>query len=158
MTTWLSPLFHCDRTMKTDDAKQIDILYHPLSTPCSGTLSGETATMKLFGIKNCDTVKKARRWLDDHQIAYQFHDFRTDGLDPSTIQRWLNDVSWEQLMNKRGTTWRKLDDPRKDQLDTAAAIELMVAHPTLIKRPVIEDNSGVWVGFNESDFQARYAK
>lgn len=114
--------------------------------------------MKLFGIKNCDTVKKARRWLDDHQITYHFHDFRTDGLDQSILQQWLNYVSWEQLINKRGTTWRKLEDPRKDQLDQQSAIELMLSHPTLIKRPVIEDASGVSIGFNESDFQARYAK
>ncbi len=113
--------------------------------------------MKLFGIKNCDTVKKAMRWLDQHQVSYQFHDFRKDGLDQPTIELWLNSVSWEQLLNKRGTTWRKLEDPRKDQLDQQAAIELMLSHPTLIKRPVIEDASGVSIGFNESDFQARYA-
>jgi arsenate reductase len=113
--------------------------------------------MKLFGIKNCDTVKKAMRWLDQHQVSYQFHDFRKDGLDHPTIELWLNSVSWEQLLNKRGTTWRKLEDPRKDQLDQQAAIELMLSHPTLIKRPVIEDTSGVSIGFNESDFQARYA-
>ena len=92
--------------------------------------------MKLFGIKNCDTVKKAMRWLDQHQVPYQFHDFR----------------------NKRGKTWRKLEDPRKDQLNQQSAVELMLTHPTLIKRPVIEDASGVSIGFNESDFQARYAK
>lgn len=114
--------------------------------------------MKLFGIKNCDTVKKAMRWLDQHQVSYQFHDFRKDGLDQLTIELWLNSVSWEQLLNKRGTTWRKLEDPRKDQLDQQAAIELMLSHPTLIKRPVIEDASGVLIGFNESDFQAHYAK
>ncbi|WP_417548749.1 ArsC family reductase [Methylophaga sp.] len=113
--------------------------------------------MKLFGIKNCDTVKKAMRWLDQHQVSYQFHDFRKDGLDQPTIELWLNSVSWEQLLNKHGTTWRKLEDPRKDQLDQQAAIELMLSHPTLIKRPVIEDTSGVSIGFNESDFQARYA-
>jgi arsenate reductase len=114
--------------------------------------------MKVFGIKNCDTVKKARRWLDEHQVSYQFHDFRKDGLDQLTVQQWLNSVSWEQLLNKRGTTWRQLDDPRKDQLDQQTAVELILAHPTLIKRPVIEDESGVSIGFNESDFQARYAK
>ncbi|MCL5975563.1 MAG: ArsC family reductase [Gammaproteobacteria bacterium] len=114
--------------------------------------------MKLFGIKNCDTVKKARHWLDEHQVSYQFHDFRKDGLDQPTVEQWLNSVSWEQLLNKRGTTWRQLDDPRKDQLDQQAAVVLILAHPTLIKRPVIEDESGVSIGFNESDFQARYAK
>ena len=95
--------------------------------------------MKLFGIKNCDTVKKAMRWLDQHQVPYQFHDFRKDGLDQPTIELWLNSVSWEQLNQQ-------------------SAVELMLTHPTLIKRPVIEDASGVSIGFNESDFQARYAK
>jgi len=114
--------------------------------------------MKLFGIKNCDSVKKARRWLEQQQLSYQFHDFRINGLDETTVKQWLKTVSWEQLINKRGTTWRKLDDPRKERLDQQAAIELMLAHPTLIKRPVIEDESGVSIGFNESDFQARYAK
>lgn len=114
--------------------------------------------MKLFGIKNCDTVKKAMRWLDQHQVSYQFHDFRKEGLDQPTIEQWLNAVSWEQLLNKRGTTWRKLEDPRKNELDQQSAVELMILHPTLIKRPVIEDASGVSIGFNESDFQARYAK
>src|SRR5690554_1940160 len=108
--------------------------------------------MKLFGIKNCDTVRKARRWLDGQQITYEFHDFRADGLDEATIQRWLQSVSWEQLLNKRGTTWRQLNDPRKDTLDQNAAIALMLAHPTLIKRPVIEDGHGVSVGFSEPDF------
>ena len=114
--------------------------------------------MKLFGIKNCDTVKKARRWVDEHQVSYQFHDFRKDGLNETTIKQWLEKISWKELINKRGTTWRQLDDPRKEQLDQQGAIELMLAHPTLIKRPVIEDASGVSIGFNESDFQARYAK
>ena len=114
--------------------------------------------MKLFGIKNCDTVKKARRWLDEHQVSYQFHDFRKDGFNETTIKQWLEKISWKELINKRGTTWRQLDDPRKEQLDQQGAIELMLAHPTLIKRPVIEDASGVSIGFNESDFQARYAK
>lgn len=113
--------------------------------------------MKLFGIKNCDTVRKARRWFDGQDIAYQFHDFRADGLDEATIQRWLQSISWEQLLNKRGTTWRQLDDPRKDSLDKNTAIALMLAHPTLIKRPVIEDTAGVSTGFSESGFQERYA-
>lgn len=114
--------------------------------------------MKLFGIKNCDTVRKARRWLDEQDITYQFHDLRADGLNDATIQRWLQSISWEQLLNKRGTTWRQLDDPRKENLDKGTAVALMLAHPTLIKRPVIEDKSGVSTGFNEADFQARYAK
>lgn len=114
--------------------------------------------MKLFGIKNCDTVRKARRWLDEQGITYQFHDLRADGLNDTIIQGWLQSVSWELLLNKRGTTWRQLDHPRKENLDKDTAIALMIEYPTLIKRPVIESKSGVSIGFSEPDFQARYAK
>lgn len=112
--------------------------------------------MILYGIKNCDTVKKARRWLEANDIAFQFHDFRVDGLDEKTINHWLTSVSWELLLNKRGTTWRKLDDPRKEQLDQATAIELMLENPTLIKRPVLSDDSDCMVGFKEADYAAYF--
>ncbi len=114
--------------------------------------------MILFGIKNCDTVKKARRWLDDNGVEYQFHDFRQDGLEKSTLEGWLQSVDWETLLNKRGTTWRKLDDPRKDNLDQAIAVELMLANPTLIKRPVVVTDQGCTVGFKEADFADRFGK
>lgn len=109
--------------------------------------------MILYGIKNCDTVKKARRWLDTHSIDYQFHDFRQQGLDENTIRQWLQSVDWQTLLNKRGTTWRKLDDPRKEQLDENTAVELMLDNPTLIKRPVAVSNSSTIVGFNEDVYQ-----
>lgn len=114
--------------------------------------------MVLYGIKNCDTVRKARRWLDANGVDFQFHDFRTDGLDETTINAWLKTVSWEVLLNKRGTTWRKLEDPRKEQLDRATAIELMLANPTLIKRPVLSDNADCMVGFKEAEYSARFGK
>jgi len=110
----------------------------------------------IYGIKNCDTVKKARRWLEANDVAFQFHDFRVEGLDEKTINSWLSSVSWEILLNKRGTTWRNLDDPRKDQLDQATAIELMLKNPTLIKRPVLSNNSGCMVGFKEADYAAYF--
>ena len=81
--------------------------------------------MIVYGIKNCDTVKKARQWLASQAIDYQFHDFRQDGLDRQTIENWLQSVDWTVLLNKRGTTWRKLDDPRKAELDENTAIDLM---------------------------------
>lgn len=112
--------------------------------------------MIVYGIKNCDTVKKARRWLDTQDTAYQFHDFRVDGLDRQTIENWLQSLDWQTLLNKRGTTWRKLDDPRKDNLDEATAVDLMLAHPTLIKRPVVCEDAGCHVGFNEQEYQKRY--
>jgi arsenate reductase len=114
--------------------------------------------MVLYGIKNCDTVKKARRWLDANDVAFTFHDFRTDGLTQKTIENWLQKVSWETLLNKRGTTWRKLEDPRKGQLDEAIAIELMLANPTLIKRPVVTVNNDCLVGFKEADYAAYFGK
>ena len=114
--------------------------------------------MILYGIKNCDTVKKARRWLDANGVNFQFHDFRVDGLDQATVESWLETVSWETLLNKRGTTWRKLDDPRKEQLDQTIAIELMLANPTLIKRPVITNNSDCMVGFKEAEYTAYFGK
>ncbi|RKZ80028.1 MAG: ArsC family reductase [Gammaproteobacteria bacterium] len=114
--------------------------------------------MILYGIKNCDTVRKARRWLDANGVDFQFHDFRADGLDEATINAWLTTVSWEILLNKRGTTWRKLDDPRKDQLDQATVIELMLENPTLIKRPVLSDDTDCMVGFKETDYSTRFGK
>lgn len=114
--------------------------------------------MIVYGIKNCDTVKKARRWFDDNGIDYQFHDLRGDGIDEATIRDWLQSVSWEVLLNKRGTTWRKLEDPRKDDLDEDIAVALMLEQPTLIKRPVVSDNQGCTIGFKEADFAARFGK
>jgi arsenate reductase len=114
--------------------------------------------MIVYGIKNCDTVKKARRWLEANDVAFTFHDFRADGLDQTTIESWLENVSWEVLLNKRGTTWRKLEDPRKDALTQDIAVELMLANPTLIKRPVVTVNNDCLVGFKEADYANYFAK
>jgi Spx/MgsR family transcriptional regulator len=114
--------------------------------------------MIVYGIKNCDTVKKARRWLEANDVDFQFHDFRADGLEQQTIEAWLENISWEILLNKRGTTWRKLEDPRKEQLDQAIAIELMLSNPTLIKRPVVTNMNDCFVGFKEADYAAYFGK
>ncbi|WP_438970514.1 ArsC family reductase [Methylophaga sp.] len=114
--------------------------------------------MIIYGIKNCDTVKKARRWLTDNQLEFHFHDFRQDGLDRKTIENWLQHTDWATLLNKRGTTWRKLDDPRKEQLDEATAIELMLENPTLIKRPVLINEHSCTVGFKEAEYAALFGK
>ncbi len=114
--------------------------------------------MIVYGIKNCDTVKKARRWLEANNIDYQFHDLRTDDIEHKTIELWLQTVPWQTLLNKRGTTWRKLDDPRKDQLNETTAVELMLANPTLIKRPVIIHNDTCFVGFKEADYITQFGK
>ena len=114
--------------------------------------------MILYGIKNCDTVRKARRWCDTNDVAITCHDFRADGLAEATVQRWLNSVSWEALLNKRSTSWRQLDEPRKEQLNQENAIALMLENPTLIKRPVLDDGTSCLVGFNEADYAAKFSK
>lgn len=114
--------------------------------------------MIVYGIKNCDTVRKARRFLDKHNIVYHFHDVRADGVDSATIRDWLHHVDWQQLLNKRGQTWRQLSDADKNTLDESQAIALMSKHPTLIKRPVISDNDGCVVGFDEALYEDRYVR
>jgi len=109
--------------------------------------------LTLYGINNCDTVKKARRWLEDHGIEYQFHDFRQDGLDIYQLTSWVENLGWETLVNKRSTTWRGLSDKDKNILSKQQAIDLLLIHPTLIKRPVVVKNKTVLVGFNEAEFQ-----
>lgn len=106
----------------------------------------------LYGIPNCDTVKKARKWLESQSIDYSFHDFKTDGIDQATIKEWESSVGKDVLINKRSTTWKQFNDAEKaafsgDSL-TGTAIKLVVANPTLIKRPVLSQNEGVLVGFN----------
>ena len=114
--------------------------------------------MILYGIKNCDTVKKARRWLEANDVAFTFHDVRANGLDKATVEAWIQKVSWEILLNKRGTTWRKLEDPRKDNINKTNAIELMLENPTLIKRPVVTVNDDCMVGFKEADYTTYFGK
>ncbi|HKK05190.1 MAG TPA: ArsC family reductase [Gammaproteobacteria bacterium] len=112
----------------------------------------------LFGIKNCDTVKKARRWLDDHGVDYRFHDFRADGLTKTQLKRWIAAVGWETLLNRRGTTWRKLPESEREGITAAGAERLMLDEPTLIKRPVVEAGDVVLVGFDEEDYRGRFKK
>ncbi len=114
--------------------------------------------MILYGIKSCDTVRKARRWCEANNAEFQFHDFRVDGLDEATINGWLQFISWEVLLNKRSTTWKQLDDSRKESLGQANAVELMLENPTLIKRPVLSDNTMCMVGFKEADYAVHFAK
>jgi len=107
----------------------------------------------VYGIKNCDTVKKACKWLDKNNIDYQFHDFRKDGLTQAKVKQWFSQVDWELLLNRRGTTWRKLSDNEKDSINKTNAIKLMTEQPTLIKRPVIEHSKNVLVGFSEEAYK-----
>ncbi len=107
----------------------------------------------LYGIKNCDTVKKARLWLDRQQIVYIFHDFRVDGLDKKMLKEFLNHVDWETLLNRRGTTWRKIPEEKKENLNKTKVLELMLEHPTIIKRPVLSYDKNISVGFTEDHYK-----
>jgi arsenate reductase len=108
----------------------------------------------IYGIKNCDTMKKARAWLDAHDIAYVFHDYKASGIDNARLEAWAKDVGWETLLNRAGTTFRKLPDADKAGLTERKAIALMLASPSMIKRPVIEKGGKLMVGF-EPDVYAR---
>lgn len=105
----------------------------------------------LYGIANCDTVKKARRWLDDAGIDHRFHDVRADGLTRDVVQAWIDELGWEPLVNTRGTTWRRLPEQERAALDRDAAAALMLAHPTVIKRPVWDLGDHRRVGFAAKD-------
>jgi Spx/MgsR family transcriptional regulator len=111
-------------------------------------------SITIYGIRNCDTMKKAFTWLAEHGVAHTFHDYRKDGIAPATLARWCEAVGWEALVNRRGTTWRKLDPSQQALTGTGEAIALMAAHPSVIRRPVIETARGeLLVGFEP----ARYA-
>lgn len=110
----------------------------------------------LYGIKNCDTVKKARRWLEDQDIAYEFFDVRADGLSEEHLQRWNAQCGWETLLNKRSTTWKNLDAADKDGIDENSALALMLANPTLIKRPVLEHKATTQVGFKTDTYASLF--
>ena len=109
-------------------------------------------TTTLYGIKACDTMKKARAWLDGHGVAYDFHDYKTAGIDEASLRRWAGVVGWEVLLNRAGTTFRGLPDAAKVDLDAAKAIRLMLANPSMIKRPVFEQGDTLLVGFKPDTY------
>lgn len=111
----------------------------------------------LYGIKACDTMKKARTWLDEHAVSYQFHDYKTQGIDRDSLNRWCDEHGWEVLLNRAGTTFRKLDDASKANLDQAKAVELMLAQPSMIKRPVLDLAGRTLVGFKPDTYAAALA-
>ncbi|OQW48293.1 MAG: arsenate reductase [Proteobacteria bacterium SG_bin6] len=108
----------------------------------------------IYGIKNCDTMKKARAWLDAAGKPYRFHDYRADGIDPTLLAAWAAHVGWEKLLNKAGTTFRALPDADKNGIDAAKSLKLMAANPTLIKRPVLMAGEAVLVGFKPELYAA----
>ena len=105
------------------------------------------ASITIYGIKNCDTMKKARSWLDERKVAYDFHDYKAAGIERRRLEDWAKEVGWETLLNRAGTTFRKLSDAEKDGLTEKKAIALMVAQPSMIKRPVLDMGGRLLVGF-----------
>jgi Spx/MgsR family transcriptional regulator len=106
----------------------------------------------MYGIKNCDTIKKARDWMDAERVAYSFHDYKAAGIDRPRLEKWVAAAGWEKLLNRAGTTFRKLDEADKAELDAGKAIGLMLAQPSMIKRPVVEHPGGLLVGFKPDDW------
>lgn len=111
-------------------------------------------TITLYGIPNCDTVKKARAWLDGRGIAHAFHDYKKAGADAGKLAEWCAAAGWDKVLNRGGTTFRKLPDADKADLDAGKAVALMLAHPSCIKRPIVEHPGGILVGFKEADWAA----
>ncbi|BBN59699.1 arsenate reductase [Hydrogenovibrio marinus] len=109
--------------------------------------------MKMYGIPNCDTVRKARKFLESHDIDYEFHDFKKQGLDIDTIQTWLNKQPLDTLVNKRSTSWKQLSDEQKAALTSGSDLSVLTEMPTLIKRPVLEINASLLIGFSQAEYE-----
>jgi arsenate reductase len=113
-------------------------------------------TVSIYGIKACDTMKKARTWLEAAGVAYTFHDYKTQGIDAATLKGWAGKVGWEKLLNRSGTTFRSLPDADKAGIDEAKAIRLMIAQPSMIKRPVLDVDGALTVGFDPAAYAATF--
>ncbi len=109
--------------------------------------------IKVYGIPNCDTMKKARRWLEANGVEYDFHDYKKRGVPEKNLKAWVKRAGWETILNKRGTTWRKLDDELKHNIDNESAIKIMLDNPSIIKRPVLESNQLLFIGFKEDEYR-----
>jgi Spx/MgsR family transcriptional regulator len=107
---------------------------------------------RLYGIPNCDTMKKARAWLDGHGVEYAFHDYKKQGIDQATLRAWVRDLGWETLLNRRGMLWRKVPEEVKAAIDEASAVRLMLETPSIIKRPVLDTGQALYVGFKPEQY------
>ncbi|MCC2097011.1 MAG: ArsC family reductase [Hyphomicrobiales bacterium] len=114
-------------------------------------------SVTIYGIVNCDTMKKARKWLDEHGVTYEFHDYKVSGITEAQLKTWSKAAGWEKLLNRAGTTFRKLPDADKNGLDEAKAIALMLEQPSMIKRPVLDAGGTYLVGFKPADYEAAFA-
>jgi len=106
----------------------------------------------LYGIRNCDTVKKARKWLDTHSVDYQYHDFREDGLDEALVAAWIEELGWQNLLNRRSPSWKALSEQTRARMDEEAARKAVLLHPTLIKRPVLDTGQQRFTGFSPASY------
>ncbi len=114
-------------------------------------MSSKTAIM--YGIKNCDTIKKARQWLEDNGVEYNFHDYKKEGISPEKLIAWIDNFGWENVVNRKGTSWRSLSEELRNSADKNSAIQLMIENPSLIKRPIIETSGENIIGFNPSEYK-----
>lgn len=114
-------------------------------------------TIHLYGIPNCDTVKKARKWLEAQNLDYNFHDFKKEGADPAKLAAWIEAKGVDTVLNRRGTTFRKLSDEQKADIDAAKAVTLLQDNPSMIKRPVVEHGDALLVGFKDSEWSAHFS-
>lgn len=115
-------------------------------------------TVIIYGIKNCDTMKKTFAWLGAHGVAYDFHDYKTAGVTSAQLTRWCRAAGWQTVLNRSGITFRKLDDPDKEALTQAKAIALMMAQPSMIKRPILEADGELEIGFKPERYAALFGK
>lgn len=115
-------------------------------------------TITLYGIKNCDTMKKARTWLDDHGVDYTFHDYKAKGIDRDSLQNWCSKMGWDIVLNRAGTTFKKLPEDQRADLTEDKAITLMLAQPSMIKRPVMDKDGALLVGFKPEQYGAFFAE
>jgi arsenate reductase len=130
-------------------------IVNQLFVPTPGS-QGTAMPLTMYGIKNCDTIKKARVWLDEHGQPYAFHDYKTAGIDAATLEAWTDELGWEPLLNRAGTSFRALPDADKADIDRAKAIRLMLANPSMIKRPVLDTGRTRIVGFKPDLYQAAF--
>ncbi|MES9830696.1 MAG: ArsC family reductase [Candidatus Thiodiazotropha sp. L084R] len=108
--------------------------------------------VRIYGIPNCDTIKKARQWLSDNEIDYEFHDYKKAGIDETMLKPWIKSLGWEALLNKRSTSWRQLDEQIKSNLSEKTAIEVMLQTPSIIKRPLLDDGENLYLGFKAEQY------
>jgi len=111
--------------------------------------------IEIYGIKNCDTMKKAFRWLDEHDVPYKLHDYKKDGFDAAVIEKAIAQHGWEKVLNKRGTSWRALDDRAKAEMDADRAVSAAAENPSMVKRPLMIAQGEIILGFDEDDYQEK---